>query len=116
MLRNFWDYALTVHPDAPDEARVLRFGAEGEMTELLDAEGFQDVTETTLTLPSTNTDFDELWSGFLLGTGPAAAYCLSLPEPDRTTLRAAMYEGLGSPAGPFTLEAVARCATGRAPS
>ena len=35
MLRCFWDAALDVDPDAPDEARVLRFGRPGEIVELL---------------------------------------------------------------------------------
>ena len=29
MLRQFWDAALSIDPDAPDEARVLRFGRPG---------------------------------------------------------------------------------------
>jgi len=40
--------ALTVDPDAPDEARTLRFGREGEIATLLEAAGFEEVVETTL--------------------------------------------------------------------
>jgi len=115
MLRHFWDAALTVDPDAPDEARTLRFGREGEITELLDSAGFQDLSETTLTVTSTYTDFDELWSGFLAGIGPAGTYCLSLPEQARGEVRSIMSRRLGSAIGPHALDAVARCASGRAP-
>jgi SAM-dependent methyltransferase len=115
MLRLFWDAALEVDPDAPDEARTLRFGREGEMVEMLESAGFHDVSETTLTVAATYTDFDELWSGFLRGIGPAGAYCLSLPEEGRAKVHSIMFRNLGSPEKSFTLEAVARCAFGVAP-
>jgi SAM-dependent methyltransferase len=113
MLRAFWDAALTVDPQAPDEARSLRFGRQGEIAELLDSAGFLDVTETTLEVASTYEDFDELWSGFLLGIGPAGAFCVSLANQQRAAVREALFERVGSPVGPFTLRAVARCAIGR---
>lgn len=115
MLRSFWDAALAVDPGAPDEARTLRFGREGEIAQLLDAAGFTRLTETTLTVRSTYADVDELWSGFLAGIGPAGAYLVSQPEDVRTAIRAELRHRLGSPTGPFTLEAVARSASGRAP-
>ena len=67
MLRHFWDAALALDPQAPDEARVLRFGREGEIVQLLHDAGFEDLVETTLEVTSTYADFDELWSGFLAG-------------------------------------------------
>jgi ubiquinone/menaquinone biosynthesis C-methylase UbiE len=115
MLRLFWDAATESDPDAPDEARTLRFGGEGEMVEMLESAGFHDVSEATLKVSSTYTDFDELWSGFLAGIGPAGAYCLSLPEQTRARVRSIMFRNLGSPAKSFTLEAVARCAFGDVP-
>jgi SAM-dependent methyltransferase len=115
MLRLFWDAALTIDPEAPDEARTLRFGRAGEITQLLDAAGFEQVSETTLTVASTYADFDELWSGLLAGIGPAGSYCVGLPQDRRTALRAEMFDRLGSPSGSFSLTAVARCASGREP-
>ena len=115
MLRRFWDAALAVDPDAPDEARTMRFGRQGEIAELLDAAGFVDITETTLEVSSAYRRFDELWAGFLGGIGPAGAYCVSLPDQQRDALRDALFTSLGSPAGPFTLAATARCARGRTP-
>lgn len=115
MLRHFWDAALTVDPGAPDEARTLRFGREGEIAELLDTAGFRNTTETTLTVTSTYADADELWSGFLAGIGPAGAYCLSLSEDARSMVREELHRGLGSPTGGFTLQAVARCTSARVP-
>ncbi len=115
MLQHFWDAALAVGLDVPDAARVLRFGRAGEMTELFAGAGFEDLVETTVTVRSTYADVDELWSGFLAGIGPAGAYCAGLPHEAQEAVRAAVRERLGSPTGPFGLEAVARCAVGRAP-
>ncbi len=116
MLRHFWDAALAVDPEAPDEARVLRFGRAGEIADLFASAGIEDLEETTLTVAATYGDFHELWEGFLEGVGPAGAYCVGVPHDTRTALRSAMYREVGSPTGPFTLGAAARCATGRAPA
>lgn len=115
MLRRFWDAALLVAPDAPDEARLLRFGGAGEIRELLDSAGFLDTSETVLQVSTTYSDYDELWAGFLAGIGPAGSFCVALPEDQRTRLRANLFRGIGSPAGTFTLSASARCAIGRKP-
>ncbi len=115
MLRAFWDAALAVDPSAPDEARTMRFGHKGEIAELLAAAGFHDIVEGTLDVTSTYEAFDELWSGFLAGIGPAGSFCLSLSEDQRSALRAELFARLGSPAGPFSLPATARYARGHAP-
>lgn len=116
MLRLFWDAALAIDSQAPDEARTLRFGREGEIAQLLETAGFENVTETTLRVASTYPDFDELWSGLNAGIGPAGSYCVALPEDRRAALRAELFSRLGSPSGTFSLSALARCASGRAPS
>jgi ubiquinone/menaquinone biosynthesis C-methylase UbiE len=115
MLRRFWDAALAVDPDAPDEARTMRFGGQGEITELLVSAGFGDIVETTLQVTASYRDFAELWSGFLGGVGPAGAFCISLSDAQRTAVHDELFQGLGSPTGPFSLGATARCALGRAP-
>jgi len=115
MLRLFWDAALAVDPAAPDEARTLRFGREGEISGWLEKAGFTDVTETTLQVSSTYASFDELWDGFQAGIGPAGTYCVGLPEQQRAALREELFRRAGSPTGPFTLDALARCGTGHSP-
>lgn len=116
VLNHFWEAALNVGPDIPARGRALRLGGAGEMAALFNAAGFEDVQETTLTVTSTYVGFEELWSGFLAGIGPAGAYCLSLSADARTEVRSAMFRSLGSPTGSLELAAVARCAVGRAPS
>lgn len=115
MLRAFWDAALSVDPEAPDEARVLRFGRPGEIAELFASVQLELIEESTLRVASTYSSFDELWEGFLAGVGPAGSYCASLRDNERDRLRGALSARLGSPSGSFTLGAIARCAVGRVP-
>lgn len=113
MLRHFWDAALTVDPEAPDEARTLRFGRQGEIVALFESAGLQDVVETKLHVSSRYDSFDELWSGFLAGIGPAGVFCVALSDERRAALRDELLRRVGSPAGSFTLGAMARSAHGR---
>ncbi|MBM6399031.1 class I SAM-dependent methyltransferase [Phycicoccus sonneratiae] len=115
MLRVYWDAALVVDPDAPDEARTLRFGKPGEIADLFEAAGLVDVEESELSVSSTYRDLDELWSGFLAGIGPAGTHCLSLAEDERARVRSEVGRRLGDPTGGFTLGALARCAVARRP-
>jgi len=110
MLRGFWDAALAIDPEAPDEARTLRFGRPGEIADLWASVGLNDIVESTLHVSSTYASFEELWRGFLAGVGPAGAHCVGLPDADRARLRTELFRRFDSPSGEFTLGAVARCA------
>ncbi|MBY5162741.1 class I SAM-dependent methyltransferase [Nitriliruptoria bacterium AS10] len=114
MLRLFWDAALAIDPQAPDEARTLRFGRPGQIAGLLVDHGFSDVHEDAITVSSTYADIDELWHGFLAGVGPAGGYLVGRPEDQQEQVRAELVERLGAPSGAFTLDATALCARGRA--
>lgn len=115
MLRHFWDAALAVDPDAPDEARTMRFGRQSEIVDLFETAGLQDVVETTIDVRSHYGGFDELWQGFLQGIGPAGSYCVSLSEEHRDAVRLELFQRVGSPAADFELSATARIASGRRP-
>lgn len=115
MLRAFWGAARRVDDGEVAMAEALRFGRDGEITELFDAAGLVDVRETVLEVTSTYSGFDELWAGFLTGIGPAGTFLVSLDGPRRAVLRAATFEHLGSPSGSFALTATARCAMGAHP-
>jgi SAM-dependent methyltransferase len=115
MLRAFWDAALIADPSAPDQATTMRFGRAGEIAELFESAGFIEIVETKLTVRSAYHSFEELWSGFLAGVGPAGTYLASLDDRGRDSLRRNLYEGLGEPAGQFELSATAISARGRAP-
>ncbi|NNF56295.1 MAG: class I SAM-dependent methyltransferase [Acidimicrobiales bacterium] len=116
MLRAFWDAALDLDRDAPDEARTLRFGRAGEIGELFADAGLNDVTETTLQAQTTYENFDELWNGFCAGIGPAGSYCVSLANNQRAQLRDRLHTQLGSPTTAFTLHAVARSTIATSPT
>lgn len=114
MLRHFWDAALTLDPTAPDEA-ALRFGTPGELAQLFAGAGFDETTESTVEVASSYASYDDLWSGFLSGIGPAGSYAVRQPPDKQEALRQALFEELGSPTGPFELRAVARAGRGIAP-
>ncbi|MEZ5246048.1 MAG: methyltransferase domain-containing protein [Acidimicrobiales bacterium] len=115
MLRAFWDAALELDADAPDEARTLRFGRPGEIAELFAEAGLNDIEESTLEVRSEYRDFDELWAGFLAGIGPAGAYAAALAPPVRAELGDRLRRRLGNPPAAFGLTAVARVATATRP-
>lgn len=115
MLRAFWDAALAVDRDAPDEATTMRFGRPGEIADLFGGAGLIEIAETVLEVECTYGDFDELWSGFMQGIGPAGTYCVALPPQRREALRGELFDQLGAPSGPFSLTAKARSVRGEVP-
>ena len=49
--------------------------------------GLKAIETTALDAPTVFSDFDDYWSPFLRGQGPAGAYCASLSEDQREQLR-----------------------------
>ena len=74
MLRAFWDAALELDPEAPDEGRTMRFCREGELGELWERCGLADVTAGALVVSARYEDFDDYWSPFPTGLAPSGAY------------------------------------------
>jgi SAM-dependent methyltransferase len=105
MLRAFWDGALDIDPDAPDEARTMRYCSEPELRELWLRGGLQDVDTETLVVEAAYDGFDDYWAPFPTGLAPSGAYCASLDRERQEALRVAVFRRLGEPAGPFTLTA-----------
>lgn len=106
MLRVFWDEAVALDSsiDSRDE-RHMPFCRSGELRRLWLASGLRDVDEQPLTIEMKFASFDDFWSPFLGGQGPAGAYTRSLPAPRRAELEKRVRRRvLGSrPDGPFTL-------------
>jgi SAM-dependent methyltransferase len=115
MLRLFWDAALALDPDAPDEERTRPFGHEGEIAGLFASAGLEAIESGSLEVTAAYEDYDDFWTPFLSTTGPAGAYIASLDVERRERLREDLRTRLGSPGGPFTLPASAWYATGRVP-
>ena len=114
LLRCYWDAALAVDPNAPDESTTLPFGRDGEIAELFTAAGFRGVTAGALDVEAHYDSFADLWQGFTGGVGPSGAFCASLDDERREVMRSDLARRLGDPQGPFTLPARAWYATGRA--
>ena len=111
VLHTFWAAAAAVDPSRTGEVTRLG-GRQGDIAALLSQAGLSDVVETTITARANYAGFDDWWSPFPLGVGPAGAYSLSLPEDHREALRQTCHELLGRPTGPFSLVASAWCARG----
>jgi SAM-dependent methyltransferase len=113
MLRAFWDAALEIDPDAPDEGRVMRFCTLPELEELWERIGLRDVETGALVVAADYADFDDYWNPFTAGLAPSGAYCASLDDDRRAELREACFRRLGAPSGPFRLTAKAWYVSGR---
>jgi SAM-dependent methyltransferase len=103
MLRAFWDAALEVDPDAPDEARTMRWCSPDELNVLWTGAGLRDVDVDELVVSAEYANFDDYWSPFPSGLAPTGAYYVSLPTDHQRALREAAFRRLGEPAGSFEL-------------
>ena len=118
LLRAFWDAAREVEPElgaAADEGVVMRWCGEGDLARLWSTVGLGEVRFGSLTARAEYAGFDDLWSPLPTGVGPAGAFCRSLDEDGRTTLRAAVRERLAVGHEPFALEARAWAVAGVVP-
>jgi SAM-dependent methyltransferase len=100
LMRRFWDAAGELDPAVRDVDEGLRFPLcrPGPLRALFTDAGLADVTVEEIVVPTVFADFDDYWTPFLGGTGPAPAYAMSLPEADRAALRESLRARL--PAGP----------------
>lgn len=116
-LRHFWDAVIELDPEAAalDEGPRFPICRRDGLTDALAAAGLQDVAGTALEIPTTFTDFDDLWQPFLGGQGPGPAYVVALDDGRRSTLREALRARVPVAAnGSIQLTARAWAARGRA--
>ena len=116
MLRAFWDVACELDPAAADlnEGHRFSFAAE-DLADLWRQAGLEDVQTRAIAVPTVFEDFDDFWSPFLGGQGPAPGYVASLSEDAREGLRAALAARLpAAPDGTIALMARAWAVRGRA--
>ena len=95
MLRRFWDEVLALDPtsEARDE-RHMPLSRSGELAELWQQQGLQQVASEALTIETHFTSFDDYWAPFLEKQGPAGAYVALMEAGDRAALRTRLRERL----------------------
>jgi SAM-dependent methyltransferase len=107
----FWPAAREIRPDVDDESH--RAGArQGHLVQLFTDAGLEDVGEAELAVTRTYPSFEDWWTTFTRGVGPAGTFYASLDPGEQSTLEARCRELL--PVGSFTLTAHAWAARGRA--
>jgi len=114
LLRFFWQAARAVVPGTAGEASS--FGTREQLDELWRETGLDEVELEALEVATRYEDFDELWSSFLLGVGPAGQYATGLDAEAQQAVRSEYHRLLGRPDGGFTLAARAWAVRGRVPA
>jgi len=94
LLRTFWDVAVALDPAAAslDEATRFPLCRPGALAAAFG--GFADVAAREIVVPTVFRDFDDYWSPFLGGQGPAPSYVASLDPAARDRLRDALRDRL----------------------
>jgi trans-aconitate methyltransferase len=89
LMRHFWNAAAALDPAAAalDEGRRFRVCQPDELSRLFQSAGLDTVETRAIDIPTDFRDFDDFWSPFLGGQGPAPAYCVSLGDEQRAALR-----------------------------
>jgi SAM-dependent methyltransferase len=89
LMRRFWDAAAALDPAARELDEGIRFPicAAAPLGDLLRNARLAAVATRAIDVPTSFRDFDDFWSPFLGGQGPAPGYCLSLAQERRAQLR-----------------------------
>src|ERR1043165_2669298 len=100
-IRHFWNAATALDPAAYDldEGRRFPICNPTALTDLFQATGLTHVETRAIDISTDFKDFDDYWSPFLGGQGPAPSYVMSLSEERRAELRERIYRSL-----PFALD------------
>lgn len=116
LMRIFYDVAAQLDRAARDidEGILSPICRPRPLAALLARAGLADTEVRAIDIPTAFESFDDYWTPFLGGTGPAPKYCASLSEDSRTELREALRRRLPTgPDGEILLAARAWAAKGR---
>lgn len=108
LIRTFWDAVIAVNPqDAKlDEATRFPICQPDLMSALFRDVGLSQVETRAIEIPTVFRNFEDYWSPFLGGQGPAPTYLSSLDTVTQQRIRAAVQERLPtSPDGSIRLTA-----------
>ena len=87
LMRYFWDAAVALDPAAPDEGPRFPLCHPDRLAALFAGAGLGAVETRAIEVPTQFRDFDDYWTPFLGGQGPAPGYAMSLTEERRQALR-----------------------------
>ena len=89
LIRRFWDAAVALDPAARDldEARRFPICEPQRLADLFRGAELDSVESRAIDVPTVLRNFDDYWSPFLGGQGPAPTYCAALSEDRRVQLR-----------------------------
>ena len=89
LMRYFWDAAAALDSTAAALDEGVRFPLcqPGALLDLFRAAGLMRAEARCIDVPTRFQNFDDYWSPFLGGQGPAPGYAMSLDEDRRTALR-----------------------------
>jgi hypothetical protein len=89
VMRFFWDAAVALDHAAAelDEGRRFPLCAPSALDALFRDAGLDEVDTRAIDVPTRFRDFDDYWSPFLGGQGPAPGYAAALDDRRRTALR-----------------------------
>ena len=89
LIRRFWDAAAALDPAAADldEGRRFPLCQPEPLAGLFRDAGLAEVAVRPIQVPTVFRDFDDYWTPFLGGQGPAPGYVLSLDGAGRAALR-----------------------------
>jgi SAM-dependent methyltransferase len=92
LMSHFWDAAVEQDPAADPLREGLRFAMcrPESLRNLFAGVGLHRIAVDAIVVPTVFADFDDYWSPFLGGQGPAPAYALSLTDDARSALREAL--------------------------
>lgn len=110
-LAAFWNAVRSLDDVAHDES-ALAGARHGHLTELSHAAGLDEVAGGAVQVDVAHETFEEWWTPFTLGVGPAGAYAARLESHRPAELRHRCKEMLGP--GPFAISARAWTARGLA--
>jgi SAM-dependent methyltransferase len=89
LMRRFWDAAVALDPAAASSTEDSRFTicAPDPLRAAFEGAGLVDVEVRPIEVATVFRDFDDYWSPFLTGVGPAPGYAVALSEDRRVELR-----------------------------
>src|ERR1700752_4733756 len=96
LIRHFFDAAIALDPKTVelDEGHRFSICQPDALRRLFQAAGLQNVEVFPIEVPTIFRDFDDYWTPFLGGQGPAPSYAMSLSEEKRSELREKIRAGL----------------------